>query len=412
MAGVLKKVPVSVSEATCPAGWDDAAHAHWLAGRSRAAIDATLLRINGAGPLKPVPLVLQLGYYLFLLGDAASAAQALEAAYAQHPGNLDLLQNLGACLTRSGQYAAAAERLQALLLLSPDHVVALEGLSDCLHKLGRLEEAAAAGTRALVLKDRAVPEPPGAWHLPSESPQRWLAGQARTNVIAFSLWGHQPRYLRGALDNAQAAPALYPGWTVRFYVDATVPQEIQAALTTLGAELVQEPPDQSLRMRLGWRFKVANDPTVGRFLVRDADSLINPREVAAVQAWLTSDRWFHVMRDWWTHCELILAGMWCGVAGVLPDLQARLARYSPRLMETPNVDQWFLRDQVWSYVRRSCLMHDRCFHLPGSLPWPEPDPPGGRHVGQDEFAARPEQQAHRLAAWHTLSSLQLAVRPS
>ncbi len=412
MVGVFEKVRVSVSQATCPAGWDAAAHAHWLAGQARAAVDATLLRINAAGPLKPVPLVLQLGYYLFLLGDAASAAQALETAYAQHPGNLDLLQNLGACLTRSGQYAAATQRLEELLTLAPDHVVALEGLSDSLHKLGQLEAAAAAGTRALVLKDRAAPAPSPTWHLPSESPQRWLAGRECANVIAFSLWGAQPRYLRGALDNAQAAPVLYPGWTVRFYVDATVPQEVQTALTTLGTELVQEPPGQPLRMRLGWRFKVANDPKVGRFLVRDADSLLNPREAAAVQAWLASDRWFHVMRDWWTHCELILAGMWGGVAGVLPDLQTLLTNYSPGLMETPNVDQWFLRDQVWPYVRSSCLMHDRCFHLPGTHAWPEPDPPGSLHVGQDEFSAWPAQQARRLAAWRRLASLQLPADPA
>lgn len=402
MAGVLIKVSrVSLPHAACPAGWDAAAHAHWQAGHARPAIEATLARINACGPIKPVPLALQLGYYLFLSGDAVSASQALEAAYAQHPNHVELLQNLGACLTRSGQHAAAAQRLQTLLTLVPDHVVALEGLSDSLHQLGRAQEAADAGTRALVVKDRAASPPPANWQLPAGSPKAWLQGQGRQNVLAFSLWGGQPRYLRGALDNALAAPGLYPGWTVRFYVDNTVPQEVQSALSEAGAELVQEPAGQPLRMRLGWRFKVANDPTVGRFLVRDADSLITPREQAAVQAWMASDRWFHVMRDWWTHCELILAGMWGGVAGVLPDLQAGLARYQPGLMETPNVDQWFLRDQVWPCVRASCFMHDRCFHLPGTQPWPEPDPPGGLHVGQDEFAARPAQQEERLADWIT-----------
>ena len=32
------------------------------------------------------------------------------------------------------------------------------------------------------------------------------------NVIAFSLWGSNPRYLRGALTNATVARYLYPGW--------------------------------------------------------------------------------------------------------------------------------------------------------------------------------------------------------
>jgi hypothetical protein len=115
------------------------------------------------------------------------------------------------------------------------------------------------------------------------------------------------------------------------------------------------------------------------------------------------------MRDWWTHSELMLAGMWGGVAGILPPLVDMLERYQPLAVETPNIDQWFLRDCVWAYVRQSCLVHDRFFTPPGASSWPVPAPQGNIHVGQDEFTARRREQAERLVSWaQSATSLQLA----
>ncbi|MNW00024.1 hypothetical protein D3C71_1954680 [compost metagenome] len=91
--------------------------------------------------------------------------------------------------------------------------------------------------------------------------------------------------------------------------------------------------------------------------------------------------------------------MWGGVAGILPPLTPLLATYQPGTMETPNVDQWFLRDCLWRYLRQSCLVHDRCFTPPGVSPWPQPAPSGNEHVGQDIFTAQEAQQASRLAPW-------------
>ncbi len=145
--------------------------------------------------------------------------------------------------------------------------------------------------------------------------------------------------------------------------------------------------------------KPANDPRVFRFLVRDVDSVLNAREAAAVEAWIDSGQPFHVMRDWWTHTDLILAGMWGGVAGVLPDIARLMKAYRPPNLETPNIDQWFLRDRIWPCLRGRVLVHDRCFAAPGRHPFPGPQAPEGHHVGQCEFTARPARQAARIAPW-------------
>jgi len=154
----------------------------------------------------------------------------------------------------------------------------------------------------------------------------------------------------------------------------------------------------TLAEKLSWRFFVANDDDVGYFLIRDADSVFSQRESLAVNEWLASDRFFHVMRDWWTHTELILAGMWGGVSGVLPDMQAQLSQYQSqtRILETPNADQIFLRETIWPHVRQSVLIHDRCFRPRDSCLWPGLQPDGKMHVGQNEYAVREQAQMQFL----------------
>ena len=388
-----------------PSEWDAAAHTLWKQGRFAEAIQATVESLNRHTGVKPVRLVLQFTYYLYLHGDPGSAAATLQIVRKDYPRDPELLANLAACLGKSRQYAQAVEVGRELAALRPDDAGNWDVMASALGTLGRTAEMREAGTRALVLKDAAAGVAPSDWTLPG-SPQEYLEQRTGRDIIAFSMWGANPRYLRGAIDNALNA-AVYPGWTLRYYVDSSVPQEIRDALTGLGAQVCLEPDGQPDRQRLAWRFKVANDPGVRRFLVRDVDSVINTREAHAVAEWIASPHWFHVMRDWHTHTDLILAGMWGGIAGVLPALDPLLAGYRSKMVETQNIDQWFLRDQVWRYLRGYCLIHDRLYALPGTRPWPDPDPDGNTHVGQDVYAAARTAQEARLRAWiNRLPSLQ------
>lgn len=375
-----------------PPGWQADAHRLWTAGQREAALHALLGRLNAHGHDKPTPLVLQWVYYLCLLGDWAAAAQALRWQSDCAPDDRDVLYNLAVCCARSGQSAEGLTHSRRYAAHCPDDPAAWDAVCASAQACGLLTEAAQAGTRALTLKDRSAS--------PSSTARvRSVSASGMTNVIAYSLWGRQPTYLRGALDNLLAAPTLYPGWQVRIYLDDSVPADWQALLRELGADLRLQPAGQITRQKLCWRFHVANDPGVHRFLVRDIDSVLTARERAAVDAWIASGRSFHVMRDWWTHTDLMLAGMWGGLAGRLPSIAELLATYRPAAMETPNVDQWFLRDRVWPLLRDDCLVHDRCFRMAGTQPWPTPDPPGTEHVGQDECAANPQAQAERLRPW-------------
>jgi len=383
---------------TVPSGWSAEACKAWATGQQVAAVQATLAALNQQAN-KPPRLTLQAAYYLFLMGDLAAAAQILQQAHALHPEHQEVALNLGVTYNRLGRYAEAVGLLEQVLRLDPTHYVALDGLCICQHLLGRDDEASRAGTQALQLKHLASTAAATAWRPPAAHPRELAQQAGKRKVISFSLWGDGTTYLRGALRNVLLAPDVFPGWVPQFHVDASVPADFVLLIQSLGAEMVVHPAQQPLREKLCWRFAAANDPTVGRFLVRDVDSVISTREALAVQHWVDSDRHFHVMRDWWSHTDLMLAGMWGGVAGVLPDLSTLLRDYRSAAAETPNIDQWFLRDRVWPMVSQSCLVHDRCFQPEGALPFPGEHPEGSRHVGQDEHAARRDWQAQWLAPW-------------
>jgi tetratricopeptide (TPR) repeat protein len=382
-----------------PPGWNAEAVALWQQDQKMEAIQVCLRQVNEQGGCKAPLLSLQLGYYLFHIGDFAAGAEILGLQSKSTPDHEEVNLNLAVCLSRSGRPQEAVARLLRVVELNPDNAVAWDGLAADYARLGRHDAARNAGTRALLTKDSRVAPCPEHWSAAAGMEAAATARKAGRHIISFSLWGAAPRYLRGALRNVLLAPDLFPGWTLRMYVDATVPEELLEVFRAKGVELVVEPTGQSMRERLAWRFKVADDPSVSRFLIRDVDSVFSLREALAVEDWLQSGKAFHVMRDWWTHTDLILAGMWGGMAGVLPGIMRLLKGYVSPHAETRNVDQWFLRDCIWPYVRTDCLVHDRYFDCPGSLRWPGPAPQPEFHVGQDEHSAHAQAQASVLSAW-------------
>jgi hypothetical protein len=215
--------------------------------------------------------------------------------------------------------------------------------------------------------------------------------QPGRNIICFSLWGDAPRYIRGALANMQVIPYLYPGWTPRFYVDASVPGEVIAALMGGGAQLFRVenmPPD---RFGMFWRMLVEDDPTVDLFIIRDADSVCNAKERWAVADWLNAGTAFHVMRDHLVHCELMLGGMWGAHRGNIGNMESRFQTFIKAAQGRANraYDQEFLRREIWPIARQSLTTHDRCFDLAAPRRYdPAFELPSSMHIGQNEMGRR------------------------
>ncbi|MGF7175142.1 tetratricopeptide repeat protein [Azospirillum doebereinerae] len=336
-----------------------------------------LMRASELAPLD-ADIAFLLGNALYAAGLREDSLGAYRRAAALVPDFLSAVFNLGIALGKIDRLEEAAQALSHATRIDPTHIDALENLILTLYALDREEEANTWAGTALDLKDAlAVAHAPALRPLPAAP--RAPARRTR-DVVAFSLWGAREIYTKGAVENARLVPRIYPGWICRIYHDDSVPAATLAELAGAGAELVAMEPGSGPLHGLYWRFAASDDPTIRRFVCRDCDSRVGAKEKAAVDAWIASDRPFHVMRDHILHTELILAGMWGGVAGLLPEMRGLAERFA-RTDADRWQDQRFLRRFVWPAIRDRVLIHDRT-HQGHGLPFPDgPDGPYEGSIG-------------------------------
>jgi hypothetical protein len=252
--------------------------------------------------------------------------------------------------------------------------------------MGKVADAIQHGNCSLELKDKQA----GTVQLRNAPVVRpFNRERHQGNIISFSIWGTEIRYLQGALNNAIVARYLYPGWTARFYTDASTPQDFRAALTQNAAQVVMVENLPASKFGTFWRFLVEDDEEVDVYIVRDADSVMNAKERWAVTDWLKSSSAFHVMRDDLQHSELMLAGMWGAHRGNIGNMRDRIAKFQgalPRIGNYRHGDQHFLRSVVWPIARDSVLCHDRCFTFRDPRRYdPAFELPARMHIGQNDW---------------------------
>lgn len=204
-------------------------------------------------------------------------------------------------------------------------------------------------------------------------------------VISFSLYGTAQKYRVGMLRNLELAKQYYPDWRVRIYADAGCvtwichEKEIGFYDNPTQFDLIACSP-LHFAPPLMWRFLVADDPQVERFIVRDADSRIGAREAAAVAEWEKEDTILHVMRDHQAHCNPIMGGMW-GLQPrrsnwEMPKMEGLIREFlssdNPYLKHDYQVDQEFLWSKIWPMFKHTCTQHASVCRnaYPGSKPFP------------------------------------------
>ncbi len=362
----------------------------YVSGRLDDAADrmATLIRAHPDAPSLDEYKLLSLFHYA--KHDYAGTLERLRETHLLFPDDVDTAQNIGRLLLVMGRAMEALVWLERVHRQRPDTPSIHDGLAEVYGRLGNREKARHHGEQSLRLKDALAAERAPICAVPDAPPPPFRPNNPRRNVIAFSLWGSEARYIDGAVRNAEVARSLYPGWCCRFYCSRSVPGPTVAALLAAKAEVIIKEQSGAFLEGLFWRFDVASDPTVDRFLIRDADSVFSPREAAAVADWLRGPKHFHGIRDYYTHTDLMLAGLWGGTGGILPDLAPHYAPYLQNGAKTFNSDQQFLGAVVWPTIRKHTLVHDSWFRTNGSHPFPAdaPEMPG-RHVGQNASVHAP-----------------------
>jgi len=322
---------------------------------------------------------------ILMRGDARGAVEIAQRIVSTWPDYVAGWVNLAFGLTQVGRIEDAADAYRKVLEFLPADLNATDGLARCLGSLGEHDEAIVLGRQSLKRKDMEAAVREKVWDVPETVSIDDGPPRPETHVIAYSLWGGSERYTRTAERNVRIAQDIYPGWSCRIYHDDTVPGDVLERLADLGAHLVAVAQRHVGKEGLMWRFMVADDPGVKRYLVRDADSLLTVRERVAVDDWLASGKPFHVIRDWYSHTDLMLAGLWDGTGGLLPGLTQRInAFFRADNVIDRKIDQVFLGEVVWPSIRHACLTHDDYFGCFGARPFPPFGMlPPGHHVGQN-----------------------------
>jgi GT2 family glycosyltransferase len=175
-----------------------------------------------------------------------------------------------------------------------------------------------------------------------------------TRIISFSLYNDHRKDVLGAVINCVLAPAIYPGWTCRFYLDDTVPEEIVGALESFDHVELRWMPRHTSPAASLWRFLAAGDEDEEAVIFRDADSWLSTREAVCVQAWLESGQDFHLIRDHCYHSQPMMGGMWGVRGGVLPSIGDWISEWEAT---GATYDQGFLADWVYPLTVGRAVVH-------------------------------------------------------
>jgi hypothetical protein len=178
------------------------------------------------------------------------------------------------------------------------------------------------------------------------------------NIISFSIWGNNPLYWQGAVQNAKLVPEIYgDDWGCKFYYDNQVPQKCIDRLIALDAEVeCMGGVDTSWEGGF-WKHRAALMDGVERIIVRDADSRLSLREKMAVSQWVASGKSFHIMRDHPYHSVPILGGTWGATKDVALKIVALFQGWQYDWTDK-QVDQVFLQQKVWPIIANQCFIHD------------------------------------------------------
>lgn len=176
-------------------------------------------------------------------------------------------------------------------------------------------------------------------------------------IISFCLFGNNPLYLKGAVENAIFAKEVFPGWICRFYCHPNIPANLIKILRTMEAEviIVKKGTKDHLVSPMLWRSWPLRDRDVSYFIARDCDSRLSFKEAEAVKKWILSKKNFCLMYDNPAHTSLVMGGMWGAKGGLIRNIDSKIIYYFRKNRRVGGLnDQPFLCS-LWPIIKKSYI---------------------------------------------------------
>ena len=182
-------------------------------------------------------------------------------------------------------------------------------------------------------------------------------------VISYSLYGSEMRFLVGAIKNAELAQRFFPGFTSRYYYGKSVPKWVLSTLLVFPHVELIKVEDEENSIARTWRFMACLDTDVDVVLSRDVDARLSLREAEAHQEFMDSNFNFHIIRDHPAgHNYVISAGMFAMKTQAYGNLMhKKLLDYDFR--DEYMADQNFLAREIYPHVENDCLVHDEYYNI-------------------------------------------------
>ena len=180
-----------------------------------------------------------------------------------------------------------------------------------------------------------------------------------TKVLTFSLWGNIPKYMVGAIKNAELAKKFYPSFECWFYIHKeTVPKDVVDNLSKLSnTKIIFKTGELLTSKPMCWRFEAIDDDDVEVMMARDTDTRIFLREKLAVDEWLKSDKVLHILRDhYFHHTHKIFAGMF-GIKKIKSLNMMSIINTVNQNNQSRNYDLYVLNKLLEKIDKNSIMIH-------------------------------------------------------
>lgn len=177
-------------------------------------------------------------------------------------------------------------------------------------------------------------------------------------VFSFCLYGEQPKYCQGMIENLKLINEFYSDFYIWIYMGSSVPSSYLEKINSYkNVRMIHSKVDNHSLMN--HRFFSIDSDEVEIMFVRDADSRVNERDRWCINKFIQSSKTFHIIRDQFWHKTRITGGMWgCKKGALNQSIESLFNEYQKsRNMNKYGEDQNFLQEKIYPLVSSNVLIH-------------------------------------------------------